>query len=85
MMIRKSDRSHTLGGNHLDEADADILEMARQLVMDEGLPGDGPHLDLALRALIRGTEIGVLDSVQSRQILGFSQRHDRLHPYSASV
>ncbi len=84
MMIR-SHPSENAEHPNLDEVDADILEMVRQMVVDEGLPGDGPHLDLALRALIRGTEIGVLDSVQSRQILGFSQRHDRLHPYSASV
>ncbi len=63
------------------EKDAELLAMARRMVLDEGLPGDGPHLDLALRVLIRGTEIGVLDSALSRQILDFAQRHNRLHPF----
>jgi len=63
------------------ENERELLAVTRRMVLDEGLPGDGPRLDLALRALIRGTQIDMLSSVLSREIVDFAQRHGRLHPF----
>ncbi len=61
---------------------ADILDTARDILEHEGLPQDDPHLDLVLHALVRGVEIGLLDSELSQEIIRFSLAHERLYPPS---
>ncbi len=47
----------------------EVLDIARDMLVKEGLPQDDHHLDLALHALVRGVEIGLMDSQLADRIL----------------
>ncbi|MBU2783845.1 hypothetical protein HAP99_11795 [Acidithiobacillus caldus] len=58
----------------------EVLDIARDMLAKEGLPQDDHHLDLALHALVRGVEIGLMDSQLADRIMRFGEQHERLHP-----
>ncbi len=50
------------------------------MLAKEGLPQDDHHLDLALHALVRGVEIGLMDSQLADRIVRFDAAHARQYP-----
>lgn len=62
---------------------AEVFDVARDVLQREGLADDGPHLDLVFHALVRGVQIGLMDSVLSKKVIGFSLLHKRLAPEAA--
>jgi hypothetical protein len=62
------------------EEHADILEMARSILEANKAPEDAHNRDLVLCALIKGVEIGLMDSLLAQEVMRFAQEHERLKP-----
>ncbi|AUW33960.1 hypothetical protein A5904_05430 [Acidithiobacillus caldus] len=58
----------------------EVLNLARDILREEGLPQDDYHIDVVLHALVCGTAIGLMDSPLADSIVRFSETHTRLHP-----
>ena len=59
---------------------ADILEMARSILEANKAPESEHNMDLILCALIKGVEIGLMDSHLAKDFMQFAQEHERLKP-----
>jgi hypothetical protein len=62
------------------EAHAEILEMARSILEANKAKEDEHNMDLILCALIKGVEIGIMDSKLAQEFMQFAQEHERLKP-----
>jgi hypothetical protein len=49
--------------------DKEVLELANNILKDNGYPVNGKELDLVIQTLVVGTGIGVLDSELTQKIL----------------
>jgi len=62
------------------EAHAAILEMGRSILDANKIQENEHNLDLVLCALVKGVEIGLMDSKLSQEFMQFAQAHERLKP-----
>jgi hypothetical protein len=65
------------------ENHANVLDAARDILEKNAVPATGEHMDVALCALVRGVEIGLMDSAMSLAVLQFAKEHERLKPLDA--
>jgi len=62
------------------ESHAAILEMGRSILDANKIQENEHNLDLVLCALVKGVEIGLMDSKLAQEFMQFAQDHERLKP-----
>jgi hypothetical protein len=59
---------------------AEVLEVVRDILEKNSVSPNGEHMDIALCALVRGVEIGLMDSQCASAVMQFAKTHERLKP-----
>lgn len=80
MLLTTQEDARMMEADRFLDTQIEVLDIARDMLAKEGLPQDDHHLDLALHALVRGVEIGLMDSQLADRIVRFGAAHARQYP-----